>query len=69
MTPNSDTPPTPPSPLNIVSNGCHYIRGIGLELCRQLQARGDCVLAICRKASPELKQLAVDRVIEGIDVS
>ena len=29
-------------------------RGIGLELCRQYHARGDDVIAVCRKASDEL---------------
>lgn len=43
-------------------------RGIGLELCRQLQARGDDVVATCRKASPALHQLGV-RVIQNIDVA
>ena len=42
-------------------------RGIGLELCRLLQQRGDGVIALCREASEELKQLSV-RVEEGIDV-
>jgi NAD(P)-dependent dehydrogenase (short-subunit alcohol dehydrogenase family) len=43
-------------------------RGIGLELCRQLAARGGRVLAACRKASPELRALAVEPV-EGVDVT
>ena len=43
-------------------------RGIGLEFCRQLQARGDDVIAVCRQASPELQKLGV-RTLEGIDVS
>ena len=42
-------------------------RGIGLELCRQLKGRGDQVIAVCRKASAELRELGV-RVEEGIDV-
>lgn len=42
-------------------------RGIGLELCRQLSARGDEVLAACRKSTAELGSLDL-RVIEGIDV-
>ena len=42
-------------------------RGIGLELCRQLSARGDEVLAACRKSTAELEALNL-RVIEGIDV-
>lgn len=43
-------------------------RGIGYEYCRQLQARGDRIIAVCRSASEELKQLGV-RVEEGIDIT
>ena len=43
-------------------------RGIGLELCRQLAARGDHVIAACRNASEALQTLDV-RVIAGVDVS
>lgn len=43
-------------------------RGIGLELCKQLAARGDTVIAVCRKSSPELDALGV-RVEADIDVS
>ncbi|MFZ1865116.1 MAG: SDR family oxidoreductase [Polyangiales bacterium] len=43
-------------------------RGIGLELVRQLAKRGDEVIALCRKASPELTKQGV-RVFEGIDVT
>lgn len=42
-------------------------RGIGLEMCRQLQARGDQVIAVCRKRSAELDRLGV-KVIADIDV-
>jgi len=42
-------------------------KGIGLQLCTQLTARGDEVIAICRTSSPELSELGV-RIIEGIDV-
>ncbi|MBK6847115.1 MAG: SDR family oxidoreductase [Proteobacteria bacterium] len=42
-------------------------RGIGLELCCQLAARGDTVVATCRRASPALAALGV-RVEEGVDV-
>ena len=42
-------------------------RGIGLELCRQLVARGDEVLATCRTMSPELAALGVT-TFEGVDV-
>lgn len=34
-------------------------RGIGLEYCRQLQQRGDQVIAVCRSVSDELKDLGV----------
>ncbi|MBD1932055.1 MULTISPECIES: SDR family oxidoreductase [Cyanophyceae] len=43
-------------------------RGIGYEYCRQLQARGDRVIAVCRSASEELKQLGV-QVEEGVDIT
>jgi NAD(P)-dependent dehydrogenase (short-subunit alcohol dehydrogenase family) len=43
-------------------------RGIGLELCRQLGKRGDTVIAVCRKPSPELEQLGL-RIEAGVDVS
>lgn len=43
-------------------------KGIGLQLCTQLKARGDDVIAICRTPSPELSKLGV-RIIDGIDVS
>ena len=43
-------------------------RGIGLEYCRQLQARGDQVIAVCRQSSPELRDLTV-RIEDGIELS
>jgi short-subunit dehydrogenase len=43
-------------------------RGIGYEYCRQLNERGNTVIAVCRTASEELKQLGV-RVEEGIDIT
>jgi NAD(P)-dependent dehydrogenase (short-subunit alcohol dehydrogenase family) len=43
-------------------------RGIGYEYCRQLQARGDRIIAVCRSASFELKQLGV-QLEEGIDIT
>jgi NAD(P)-dependent dehydrogenase (short-subunit alcohol dehydrogenase family) len=43
-------------------------RGIGFELARQLEARGESVVAVCRKVSDELAELEVE-VIEGIDVT
>jgi len=43
-------------------------KGIGLQICTQLKARGDDVIAVCRTPSPELSELGV-RIIDGIDVS
>jgi len=43
-------------------------QGIGYEYCRQLQARGETVIAVCRNASKDLQQLGV-QVEEGIDIT
>lgn len=43
-------------------------RGIGLELTKQLSARGDDVIAVCRTSTPALDALGV-RVEAGVDVS
>ena len=43
-------------------------RGIGIEYCRQLQARGDQVIAVCRTPSPELEALGV-RLEAGIELT
>lgn len=43
-------------------------RGIGYEYCRQLQARGHTVIAVCRSASEELQQLEVG-IEEGVDMT
>ncbi|QDZ38553.1 SDR family oxidoreductase [Euhalothece natronophila Z-M001] len=43
-------------------------RGIGLEYCKQLQAKGETVIAVCREPSEELKALGVP-VESGIDVT
>lgn len=43
-------------------------RGIGYEYCRQLQQRGDTVIAVCRQPSNELKDLGV-QVETGIDIT
>lgn len=43
-------------------------RGIGLELCRQLSVKGMHVIATCRHASKELKDLNVE-IIEDVEVS
>jgi NAD(P)-dependent dehydrogenase (short-subunit alcohol dehydrogenase family) len=42
-------------------------RGIGLELCTQLRARGDDVIALCRTASDRLRDTGA-RIEEGVDV-
>lgn len=43
-------------------------RGIGLEVCRQLAARGDRVIGVCRQSSDALDALDV-HVIDGVDVA
>ena len=43
-------------------------RGIGLEYCRQLQAQGNNVIAVCRSPSEELNSLGV-RVESDIDLT
>lgn len=43
-------------------------RGIGLEICRQLHARGDVVFAACRRTTKELDAIGC-KVIEGVDVT
>ena len=42
-------------------------RGIGLQLCKQFQDRGDDVIAVCRESSEELADTGA-RIIDGIDV-
>ncbi|MBI2395649.1 MAG: SDR family oxidoreductase [Deltaproteobacteria bacterium] len=46
-------------------------RGIGLELTRHLERRGDRVVAACRQRSPELSALRVEivEIVEGVDVT
>lgn len=44
-------------------------RGIGLEFCRQYQADGWEVVAVCRRPSPALGELVGVQVIENVDVS
>lgn len=51
---------------NILITGCN--RGIGLQLAKQLNDRGDNVIGVCRNSSAELDSLGV-RVIDGIDVA
>ena len=43
-------------------------RGIGLEYCRQLQQRGDQVIAVCRQSSPELDAIDVE-IESGVDLA
>ena len=43
-------------------------RGIGLEIVRQVSARGDEAIAVCRRSSPELDALAVTTVTD-IDIT
>ena len=43
-------------------------RGIGLEMASQYEARGDEVIAVCRRSSAELQAMAVE-VFDGIDVT
>lgn len=43
--------------------------GIGLELCRQLSARGVHVIAACRTPGVFLPQLADVRVVAGVDLA
>lgn len=50
----------------ILITGCN--RGIGLQLAKQLIARGDDVIGVCRSGGDELQALGA-RVISGIDVS
>jgi NAD(P)-dependent dehydrogenase (short-subunit alcohol dehydrogenase family) len=52
-------------PIALVTGGN---RGIGLELCALLEARGVDVIAACRETSPELSELDV-RVEDGVDVT
>ena len=50
----------------VLVTGCN--RGIGLELVRQLQQRGDAVIAVCREAGAALRATGA-RIVDGIDVA
>lgn len=50
----------------VLVTGCN--RGIGLELVRQLQQRGDAVIAVCREASAALRATGA-RIVDNIDVA
>lgn len=52
--------------MNIVITGA--ASGIGLEICRQFKATNNRIFAVCRKASPELKELNLD-LVEGIELT
>ncbi len=43
-------------------------RGIGYELCQQLKALGETVIAVCRSTSEQLNSLGV-RVEAGTDIT
>jgi NAD(P)-dependent dehydrogenase (short-subunit alcohol dehydrogenase family) len=43
-------------------------RGIGLEYCRQLKERGDTVIAVCRTACDDLKNLGV-QIESNVDIT
>ena len=47
-------------PLNVVVTGANA--GLGLELCKQLTARGDVVYASCRAPTAELEAVGVKKV-------
>jgi len=50
----------------VLITGCN--RGIGLDLARQMHARGDDVIGVCRTLNDDLTDLGI-RVIDGIDVA
>ncbi|MGB3512093.1 MAG: SDR family oxidoreductase [Microcoleaceae cyanobacterium] len=43
-------------------------RGIGQELCKQVHAKGDKVIAVCRHSNKELENLGV-RIETGVDIT
>ena len=55
-------------PATVVITGASS--GIGLELCKQLTARGDVVYATCRNSNADLEAVGVTGgVVAGIDVT
>ncbi|EEH55555.1 uncharacterized protein MICPUCDRAFT_60347 [Micromonas pusilla CCMP1545] len=54
-------------PLNVVVTGANA--GLGLELCKQLTARGDVVYASCRAPTAELEAVGVKKIIHDVDVT
>jgi NAD(P)-dependent dehydrogenase (short-subunit alcohol dehydrogenase family) len=50
----------------VLITGCN--RGIGLELAKQMDARGDSVIGVCRSPGDDLVRLGI-RIESGIDVS
>ena len=50
----------------VVITGCN--RGIGLELAKCFQKKGDAVIGICRQSSNELDAIA-DQVLSGIEIT
>jgi len=50
----------------VLVTGCN--RGIGFQICKQLAARGDDVIGVCRSGGAELQGLGA-RIVSGIDVS
>ncbi len=51
---------------NVIVTGAN--RGIGLEFVKQYMAKGNNVIALCRKSSDELKQTGA-QVVENVDIS
>ncbi|MFT6259422.1 MAG: NAD(P)-dependent dehydrogenase (short-subunit alcohol dehydrogenase family) [Rickettsiales bacterium] len=51
--------------LNIVITGAS--RGIGLSFCKYFSNLGHNVYGVCRKSSPDLKEVATT-IIEDIDI-
>mmetsp|Transcript_27922 Transcript_27922/g.69346 ORF Transcript_27922/g.69346 Transcript_27922/m.69346 type:complete len:247 (+) Transcript_27922:29-769(+) len=53
--------------MAFVVSGCNS--GIGLELVKQLRARGETVYGLVRKTCPELDELGCAAVVTGVDVT